>query len=482
MTLDHALLTATHPPTFPFLISLPTTYLKFHLRRPHIRVTRTPLPLHMRKPRRLLLVHLATLQPDRLARHDARLPRQGANVPGPRRVRKHVLDLLERLARRLREREEDVHQHGQVEDAEDDVRLPLDVDESGRDEVAEGEVEGPVRRRGERDGLAAHAQRVQFGRVDPGDGAPGRGVRGDEEVGAGDDGFGGGARDGPGGFGHVADALGAGVVAVGLEQAAVGEHPRHHAQGAEQQGRPAAPAVDEEEGRDGEGHVDDVLDAGGDEEVVAGEAGHGEDVGDVVHHDVHARQLGPDLREDANVGPVEHVGLEELQEGRVGVAPFELAHGFDVLELLDDERAVRVASAVDEGEHGVAVFPAILAREPAGGLGQEVHADQEEDRRDHLDAPGDTEGGRAVDLGAAVGYVEHDHDAPGDGPLLGADQTTSLARWSQLGDVHGDLGRADADTDTVDEAADDQHADVLGCTNDDGADDPVDMSISIKGF
>lgn len=154
-------------------------------------------------------------------------------------------------------------------------------------------------------------------------------------------------------------------MAVGFQESAVGEHPCHHAQGAEEEGGAAAPAVDEDEGRDGEDDVDYVLDARGDEEVVAGEAGHGEDVGYVVHHDIHTCQLRPDLREDADVGPVDHVWFEELQERSVGVVAFKFAHAFYAFKLMDDKRAVGVAFSVDEGEHGVAVFPAIFSSEPA---------------------------------------------------------------------------------------------------------------------
>ena len=57
-------------------------------------------------------------------------------------------------------------------------------------------------------------------------------------------------------------------MAVWFQEAAVGEYPCHHAQGAEQEGRATAPTVDEEEGRDGEDDVEDVLDARGGEEVV----------------------------------------------------------------------------------------------------------------------------------------------------------------------------------------------------------------------
>ena len=65
-------------------------------------------------------------------------------------------------------------------------------------------------------------------------------------------------------------------------------------------------------------------------------------------------------------------------------------------------------------------------------------------------------------------------------PLLRSDQTAAFLLAGANSDMYvdGDLGRADADdAETVDEAADDQHVDVLGRTDDDGADDPVDASI-----
>lgn len=107
-----------------------------------------------------------------------------------------------------------MHEHCEVEDAEDDVSFPLDVFESGRDEVTEGEIEGPVRGGGECDGFAADAKRVEFGRVDPGDWTPGGGEGGDEQIGTGDDGFGWGPGDGPGSFGGVIYALWARIVTV----------------------------------------------------------------------------------------------------------------------------------------------------------------------------------------------------------------------------------------------------------------------------
>ena len=109
-------------------------------------------------------------------------------------------------------------------------------------------------------------------------------------------------------------------------------------------------------------------------------------------------QLRPDLREDADVGPVDHIRLEEFQERSVGVVTFEFAHALDILELLHHKRTVRVAFAVHESEHRVAFLPAILARQPPGRFGKEAHADEEQDGRHHLDTPRNPERGRAVDL------------------------------------------------------------------------------------
>jgi hypothetical protein len=192
------------------------------------------------------------------------------------------------------------------------------------------------------------------------------------------------------------------------------------------------------------------LDGGGDEERGAGEAGHGEDVGDVVHHHVHACQLGPDLSEDADVCPVDHIGLEELEVRDVGVLPFKFDLVADLFELRDHKGCVRIAFAVDEGEDVVRVVPAVLAAKPTGRLGQEDHTAEEDYCRDHLEAPRDTEGSGTFKERAPVlqdrehrkglscwewvayGNVEHDHDAPCDCPLLGSDQATTLRGWSQL--------------------------------------------------
>lgn len=64
-----------------------------------------------------------------------------------------------------------------------------------------------------------------------------------------------------------------------------------------------------------------------------------------------------------------HARLEKIEVGDVGVATLKFAHVFDIAEFIGDKGVVRIAFAMDESEHLVAFFPAILASEPSGGLG-----------------------------------------------------------------------------------------------------------------
>lgn len=57
--------------------------------------------------------------------------------------------------------------------------------------------------------------------------------------------------------------------------------------------------------------------------------------------------------------------------------------------------------------------------------------------------------------------LEHDQYAPSDGPLLSPDQSTALTRGSEFGNVDRNLSGADTHTNTIDEPANDEHANVL---------------------
>lgn len=125
-----------------------------------------------------------------------------------------------------------------------------------------------------------------------------------------------------------------------------------------------------------------------------------------------------------------------------------------------------------QGQDSIGLFPAIVASEPTRGLWQEHEADCEDDSGDHLKGPWNAECLRAIKESAAIRDVVHDQDTPGNRPLLTSDDSTTLGRRRKFGDVDWDLGGADTNRNTVDETANDEHADVLGGAGDDGTDNP----------
>jgi hypothetical protein len=179
--------------------------------------------------------------------------------------------------------------------------------------------------------------------------------------------------------------------------------------------------------------------------------------------------------------------LDEVKVRHISMQPFKLADILNLLQLRRHKRMVRIPLPMHKRQHSVTIFPAVLAREPARRLGKQDHHAAQEEGGQHLQAPGDAPRGSAVvvrpvaaDEGAAVGHVVHDEDAPGDGPLLEADEAAALRGRGDLGDVDGDLGGLDAHAEAVDHAADAEHGDVLGRGADDGADDPGGGSQSVK--
>jgi len=147
----------------------------------------------------------------------------------------------------------------------------------------------------------------------------------------------------------------------------------------------------------------------------------------------------------------------------------------DLPILASNPGAVRVALAMGKHEYSLAFLPAVLGSEPTRRLGQKHHAEEENNGRNHLKCPRNAErGGGTADELAGVGDVEHDHDSPGDGPLLRAHQATTLGRRRQFRDVDRDLGRADSDAEAVDDATNDEHGDVLRGGHDNAADYPDD--------
>lgn len=121
--------------------------------------------------------------------------------------------------------------------------------------------------------------------------------------------------------------------------------------------------------------------------------------------DIHPGELRPDLREGSDVRPVDVSRREELEKAsRLGLT-LDLDPFLDLLELVSYKWAVRVSVAVREDEDLLALLPSIFGREPAWRLGEEHHAEEEDDRRNHLKSPWHAEGGRTIHERAAIGDV-----------------------------------------------------------------------------
>lgn len=97
---------------------------------------------------------------------DFGLPSRRSKVLDTIGILKHRLGLFKSLSSCLGEEEEDVDKGCEVEHAEDDVCLPLDVREGGRHKDSEDGVEGPVSGCGECDTLSTETEREEFGWVD----------------------------------------------------------------------------------------------------------------------------------------------------------------------------------------------------------------------------------------------------------------------------------------------------------------------------
>lgn len=92
--------------------------------------------MHSISPKLLLITNLAPLQLSRPS-INMRLPRRRPNILNTTRraIIKDLFNFFEGLLGGFREEEEYVDEHGDAEDAEDDVDFPSDVGECWGDEV-----------------------------------------------------------------------------------------------------------------------------------------------------------------------------------------------------------------------------------------------------------------------------------------------------------------------------------------------------------
>lgn len=206
----------------------------------------------------------------------------------------------------LGEHEVAVDDATEAEYAKDDVRAPLDVLKRGRDKVRKSEIEEPVGGRGKANALGTVLQREDFRDEDPCARSPCQPVEPDKDI---------AARNNTGGVAPVHLPLDVGVVAnMGDRVTTCGhqtgnsEVERSHGDTTVDEQRTTAKLVNEAQSDGCSDDEYDVLNGRRDEVHVSSKTGHLEDVHDVVHHDVSAEKLLPDLGgESSAVGFTESI-------------------------------------------------------------------------------------------------------------------------------------------------------------------------------
>lgn len=170
----------------------------------------------------------------------------------------------------------------------------------------------------------------------------------------------------------------------------------------------------------------------------------------------------PHLHTHTRRRPLPHLLAEQPHEVNVLRLSSNASGLPNLLELGDHDRVLAVALSMQHSEGIQTLVPALLASQPPRALGEEEQGDEQHQARNALDAPGEAEGGRALDAErAAVRDQVHDEDAPLDGPLLYSNDSAADTAGRELRQVHADLGAGDTDAETGDDAPRDQVADVL---------------------
>ena len=308
--------------------------------------------------------------------------------------------------------EEHMDQSETIEGTKDHVHLPVDLPKKRRNRKSQSTVPSPIARSGQAHSLSTDLSREDFRRISPAGRAPSRSEGSNEEVRASDDSLGcrGMALDDPGDC--VVIFIRVGTPVRGLD-GACNEEPGHHEEAADEHGGTTTEAIEVQNGREGKSDIDDVLDRGG--EQLVSDAGTLHDVDlmqlleinsswkmftdktyNIVHHDVHSTKLRPHLNAHTENHTLEHAGSNKSLEACNRLFTLEPNRFLDFAILGKDLGIVQVAVSVKESEGLVGFIPAVFASEPTRRLGEEEHADKEDECRNHLDTPWNTEGGRAL--------------------------------------------------------------------------------------
>lgn len=91
----------------------------------------------------------------------------------------------------------------------------------------------------------------------------------------------------------------------------------------------------------------------------------------VVHHDVHATELGPHLQTNTEDNTLKHSWLKENLVASARLLALDSQSFLNLAVLGKDFGVVDIAVTVEISEDLDGLFPTVFARQPTGGLGKE---------------------------------------------------------------------------------------------------------------
>ncbi|KAI6756233.1 hypothetical protein HG530_011969 [Fusarium avenaceum] len=202
-------------------------------------------------------------------------------------------------------------------------------------------------------------------------------------------------------------------VAVDSHDSSTGEVQDTTDQSSADEKRSTTETINEGKDKTGCDEEDNVLDDRGCEGSISSHSSHVEDVDEVVKHDIAAPEpiaLPDTRREEAEIANV--LGLTGNADGFA-----------DLFHLSDDDGAVEITTGVEVGKVEVSLLPAVVLGEPSGLGGVKL--------------------------------------TPFDRPLLNTNNTTTNIRRRKLSEVHKNLRTRDTNSDTADDAANNQMGNIL---------------------
>jgi hypothetical protein len=164
-----------------------------------------------------------------------------------------------------------------------------------------------------------------------------------------------------------------------------------------------------------------------------------------------------------------HTALNELSPALWRFA-FCLKDSPDFFPFCDNQGVILITVGLNVCKSLDSLFSPTNLGQPTWRTRKEWQASHQENSRNELNAPGCAERSGSFNERAAVTGEEHDEDTPFDGKLLDNDDASTSVLLGDLGEVDGDLGRGDTDTDAVKDSSCNQLAEILagnldGCSN-----------------